>query len=449
MAIISDIMKDGEYWILINVGLITDSYYESLKYEIPKRIDKKGRHTTPKGSKILVKIRDLKDDSNMRVTKVCDYCDKKVENQTYQNIIRRRKENNGLDLCDECAHKKGGETRRSNTPVFKSIQFKYPLIVSKWDFSLNDITPDKVASSSPLLYWWKCRECESSYEMSADQMTREGGSGSGCPYCRGFRVNETNCLWTTHPHVAKILKDETLGYKVTSGTHVKADFICSNCNTLVNNKYINNVVRRGLSCPICSDGISYPEKFVFNVLSQLNLKFETQITFEWSKNVCHDNVNLCGSKRYDFYIPSLNCIIEVHGGHHYHYSYFEVAGGKTLDEERENDELKMRVALNNGIENYVVIECKRSEFEYIKSKIIQSTLSRTLDLSKIDWLKCHIHSCRSLVRDVCILWSKDSKTLGEIGEIFKISKDTVRKYLKMGAEAKWCDYNTRPIVAKQ
>ena len=50
--------------------------------------------------------------------------------------------------------------------------------------------------------------------------------------------------------------------------------------------------------------------------------------FEWSEN-----------KRYDVYIPYLNCIVENHGEQHYNNS-FKSLNGRTLEEEQKNDKYK-------------------------------------------------------------------------------------------------------------
>ena len=90
---------------------------------------------------------------------------------------------------------------------------------------------------------------------------------------------------------------------------------CNECNYKLPDKIkISSVVEYGLSCPKCSDGLPYPEKLMFNILSQLNVKFKKGKLFDWSKNIKHKNKKLCGNKIYDFWIESKNCIIETHGG---------------------------------------------------------------------------------------------------------------------------------------
>ena len=53
---------------------------------------------------------------------------------------------------------------------------------------------------------------------------------------------------------------------------------------------------------------------------------------------------------YDFYIPELEAIIEVHGSQHYGQG-FEKVGGRTLEEEQINDRLKEDLAKQNGIKH--------------------------------------------------------------------------------------------------
>ena len=76
--------------------------------------------------------------------------------------------------------------------------------------------------------------------------------------------------------------------------------------------------------------------------------------FPWSK--ASDGM---GVRRYDFYVPSLNAIIEVHGAQHYEQG-FDSIGGRSFEEERANDILKEKLAIDNGIKHYIVINALSS-----------------------------------------------------------------------------------------
>jgi len=78
-------IKEKEVWIPFHPQI--RPYYESKGYIFPKRKDNKGRLAVKRGTKILVKIEDVTERSNVKVTKICDICGKEVPNQTYDAII--------------------------------------------------------------------------------------------------------------------------------------------------------------------------------------------------------------------------------------------------------------------------------------------------------------------------------------------------------------------------
>lgn len=235
-------------------------------------------------------------------------------------------------------------------------------------------------------------------------------------------------IWNTNPQLASILANEEDGYKYTQTSKQKVDWKCSSCNSVIKNKTINSVNSYGLSCNYCSDGFNYPEKFFANFLKQLNVEFEYQKTFEWSQN-----------KIYDFYIEDLNIIIETHGRQHYDKG-FERIGGRTVEEEQANDKLKYKLAMENGVDKYIVIDCRYSEMEYIKNSIMNSELTDLFDLSTISWNQCEHDALKSLVIEACELWNSDIGSTVKIGSILNISEETVRNYLKKGTKIGLCDY---------
>ena len=122
---------------------------------------------------------------------------------------------------------------------------------------------------------------------------------------------------------------------------------------------------------ILSDGYSIPEKFLNSVLKQLNVKYKHQLTkknFKW-----------CNEFRYDFYIYKYKMIIETHGEQHYTKAF----GDTTVEEQQENDEYKKDLALENGINKYIVIDTSVSDFNYIYNSI-ESSLHNLFDFNKLD-----------------------------------------------------------------
>lgn len=273
-------------------------------------------------------------------------------------------------------------------------------------------------------YLYKCLKCDYVGEILETHLKEV----KTCPFCSGrVTIKGKNDIATTHPYLVKyfVNLEDAYKYKVCSNAYINAK--CDKCGNVKNINVPDLYRYNGISCPKCSDNISYPEKFMFNVLEQLNIKFEYQKSFIWSKR-----------KKYDFYIPSLSSIIETHGLQHYRDCCF---GGRTIIEEQENDNFKEKLAMENGIKHYIVIDCSKSELEFIKESILDNKqFNNIFNLTNIDWLKCHEYSCNSLVKKACDLWNSGIKSTIQIGKIMKLDFNTISKYLKSGNKLNWCEY---------
>lgn len=384
---------------------------------------------------VLVKIEHLKSNSSVTVTKICDYeeCEvpygKSIPNQVYSNILKQRIRNKtGKDFCASCKVKHHWEKYKKNIPYQKSLHFfatsndKLHLLE---EFSENNkIDTANVLFSTLDVYLWDCPKCLSEYPSTVSTRT---SNESACPFCHGKRVNSTNCMWTTNPKLAKLLANPDDGYKYTQASKEKVDWKCPDCGKVTLNKKILNVYSRGFKCSYCSDGIPYSERLMSNLLLELVDSYEYQTHFNWSNG-----------KRYDFYIPSLGVIIETHGEQHYRYTGFK----RTLEEEQTNDQYKRELAIANGIlpENYIEIDCRKSDFEFIKNNIIDSQLAVLFDLNNVDWEYCHTSSLKSLVKVTCDLFNQGNSS-GDISKILRLSKTPILKYLRIGNELGWCRYS--------
>lgn len=249
-------------------------------------------------------------------------------------------------------------------------------------------------------------------------------------------------MWTTNPELAKLLANPDDGYKYTQSSREKVDWICPNCGNLVKNKTINGVKNDKLFCCYCSDGISYPEKFVIGVLNQLNINFIYQFNKAdalWCSGINH-------RVSYDFYLVDYNCIIETHGLQHY-----ERINRKTkrnLYQEQENDKFKEKLAKENNIDKYIIIDCRKSELEFIKNNILYSELSNILNLSIIDWNLVEQFTINNIIKYVCELWDIEKYSILEIIKDTHLSRNTITKYLKRGAKINWCTYNAKEEMRK-
>lgn len=260
-------------------------------------------------------------------------------------------------------------------------------------------------------------------------------TGSGCSVCCPTSqkvVKDINSVWKTNPEFAVYFKNIEEAYAHTVGSHIKTTFKCPICG-LEKEQEIRNAFKGGFRCDFCDDGVSYPEKIMATILTQLNINCETEKIFTWSSN-----------KRYDFYIAYGNkeYILETHGLQHYKETGRK--GAKTLKQEQENDKLKKQLALNNEIEeeNYIVIDCRHSKLEWIKNNVLNSRMNDIFNLSTIDWEKCEKDASSSRAVEACRLWNEGMYSSTEIADVLKMDRHTILSYLKKGKTANICTYSS-------
>ena len=179
------------------------------------------------------------------------------------------------------------------------------------------------------------------------------------------------------------------------------------------------------------DGISMPNKTMFNMLEQLNVEFMTEYSPSW-----------IGLKRYDFFIPLLNIIIEMDGAWH---TKDNNKSGQSAEKSKETDDYKDEQARLHGIE-MIRIDCDYNSmdtrFKYIQNNLLNNKkLNKLFDLNKIDWNKCHEYGLSNLVKVACDYKNNNKElTTTEIGKLMKTSQPTVISWLKDGSEVGWCNY---------
>jgi len=250
--------------------------------------------------------------------------------------------------------------------------------------------------------------------------------GHGCSVCSGHKVvRGINDIATIKPELMKYFVDIEDTYRYTYLSAKKVLMKCPCCG-FTKETIISTLSSQGFSCKKCGDGISYSQKFLFELFSQLNIKFSIEESFNWSND-----------KRYDFYLIDFNVIVESNGIQHYR----ESNRGRTLKEEQENDKLKEQLAKDNEIKIYIKLDCRESDMEFVKRSILSSELNFMFDLSTIDWLKCHEYACSSLVKVVCDLWNSGIRSTSEIRTKVKLANSTVILYLKQGTTLNWVNYN--------
>ena len=269
-------------------------------------------------------------------------------------------------------------------------------------------------------------------------------SGYGCPVCKGkVVVKGINDIATFRPDLVKYYDDINDAYSSTLNSSKKYNMHCIYCGyqKTSTNHILSNY---GFSCPICSDGISYPNKFSRAFLLQLPIKnFIPEYSPKWANGKKYDNYFEYNGQAY---------ILEMDGGFHYNDNKMN---GQTKEESKLIDSIKDNLANEHNIK-VIRVDSIKSNKEYISNNILSSVLSNIFDLSKIDWNKCEEYAISNIVKDVCEMYNNITKNTLDIANYFKISQTAVQTYLNKGTKLRWCNYNgsivckimNEPMIAK-
>lgn len=328
----------------------------------------------------------------------------------------------------------------------KIISFKYPIGThiknDKNDYILTDIYVKKDQFRNRKYYNMHCNKCGWDGYISETAVDKN----SSCLCCsKGIVVVGINDIATTDSWAIKYFVNECNGYEYHNTSNEKIDMRCPICGQIYKDvcikNFFNNIYH--LNCPCNKTYASYPERFVFNMMKMIGVD---NIIPQASKK----DLSWADNFRYDFYISDKSCIIETHGIQHYK-NTFDKIGGRTYEQEQENDEIKKSFALSNGIRNYIILDCRKSDINWIKSSIMNSPLPSLMHFTEydIDWVQCDKNSKSELFLDICDTYMNDiSSTRYSLAKSFGIKPDTVRRYLIKGTDLLICNYDGNSIREK-
>lgn len=257
--------------------------------------------------------------------------------------------------------------------------------------------------------------------------------GHGCPLCAGYGVFVGyNDIATKRPDLIKYFKTKDDAQMFTEHSNKYADLICPCCG-YQKHMLVGHLSKTGFACPVCGDGVSYPNKFFRALLSQIdNLNVKHEYQPDWAKPYFYDSYFELNGKQY---------IVEIDGIQHFTENNF---GRSTLDEIKRVDDIKKNLAISHNV-IMIRIDCRKSALGYIKSNILNSQLSQIFDLSCIDWLACEQNARTSLLEQVCTFYNtSENKQLKYIAEQLDLSTVTVRRYLHRGTNIGICNYKGPP-----
>ena len=263
-----------------------------------------------------------------------------------------------------------------------------------------------------------------------------------CPVCSGLQVCiGLNDIWTTNPDLGNLLANPDDGFKYMQNSNKHTDFKCPVCGYICKDKSINQVNRdMDVRCPICKDGISYPNKFIFNSLLQIKDKLDfldREYRPKWCKFELKEKIR---TGVYDIYLGINNkeYIIEMDGG--FHEKLHSKEKYYTLEDIKYIDSMKDKLAIEHNIE-MIRIDCSydyHDRYKYILRNILNSKLSEILPLELIDFEEANIKSQKSLLVEACNLWN-NGYAAHEIMLELNIGKWLVSSYLKQGQKYNLCN----------
>lgn len=272
-------------------------------------------------------------------------------------FIFLRSPGNWVNCVDTCPHCTGNQICKIvDCKVCDSHRMSSHPFAAQWS-EKNEVSPIEVFKHTDVKYWFDCDVCPHDFEIALSNLTKQEHERR-CGYCHGdalcldqsctfchdksFASAEQAQFW--HP----TLNEGLLPRDVCRNSGKKHWFLCPDC-THPWQAWLYNVSRSpGTACPRCRNKT---EALILDFLEQQRPeeKWEHQAEFDWCKSSTTNHYY-----PFDFASEPLECISECDGGHHFRPTF----KGKTPEQQRKQDVLKMKRALAQG---YSVIRISQED----------------------------------------------------------------------------------------
>jgi very-short-patch-repair endonuclease/DNA-directed RNA polymerase subunit RPC12/RpoP len=192
----------------------------------------------------LIPFHEISAGANKKVKWTC------YEDHTYeQQVVHKTLRNQGCPFC----------AGRYATPENNLLQ-AYPKIAKEFDTVKNGIGPDQVTPASNRKMWWNCPKGHS-YDVSPNKKTRED-LPYGCPYCSGYRIDDTNSFGVLFPELAAEFLTEENGVnpnEAPCGRSETYKWKCAKAGHFYSAS-ISDRTAKGRGCPYCSGRYATTER---------------------------------------------------------------------------------------------------------------------------------------------------------------------------------------------
>lgn len=209
----------------------------------------------------------------------------------------------------------------------------------------NNFNPINIFKHSKTKCEIKCDKCDHSYTAKISNLTKKNRP-TGCPYCsptRKILCGIEDCKkcfeksFASHPRSLFLVDKHINCLKICKGSNIKLQFKCENEHIF--SSYVSGVtsLNKNMWCPKCKHKVE--KKFYDWLINKYNDSIH-QYKPEWIRSVATKKF-----MPFDFFIPSLNIIIEIDGDQHFR----QIWNWRSPEETQKIDLHKMVEALKQNI----------------------------------------------------------------------------------------------------
>ena len=277
----------------------------------------------------------------------------------------------------------------------------------------------------------QCKTCQNFFYTHPHTLLK----GSNCPFCTNQKIIKgINSFGDYYPDLVKYFVDKNQAYQYSSGSSQLAILQCPIC-LQVKKIPFSQLKRFGFNCSFCNT-MSYPNKFLRLFIQEI--KDITNISFEKTFLINNSYIRYDGLFNYN----DQTFVIEMNGKQHYKECSYN---NYNVNNQIDKDNIKKKFAEE---QNFIFIEinCSKSEFNFIKENIINSSLSDYGLLKDINWNNILQNlSDISFLENICNDYEKNFLQIQELSNKYSLDRHQITKYLKQGKEIGLCNSYPRYI----
>ena len=113
----------------------------------------------------------------------------------------------------------------------------------------------------------RCKQCGNLVTHREDDFTSKVVP---CKICSMNNKGRRGSFKDNYPEYALMLKDSAVADWLSTTSHYKLTFVCQECGYEIITSPAD-IDKNGMSCPLCSEHYSYPNRFMFNILKSFNI----------------------------------------------------------------------------------------------------------------------------------------------------------------------------------